>query len=66
MGNKLITCEIASKMLGLSRDYIRLLCWNGKIKAQKIGQNWVFTESAIKHIYRKRKTKKGIDDAGNE
>jgi hypothetical protein len=56
---KLLTCETAGKILGLSRDYLRLLCWNGSIKkASKIGNNWVFPHSSIEDIKRKRVAKK--------
>ncbi len=54
----LITTIIAAEKLGLTSDYIRQLCARGKIKAKKIGHNWLFTESAIKHIKRKRHSKK--------
>ncbi len=54
---KLITCRIAAKILGLSPDYIRRLCGTGKIKAEKLGHDWLFPEESIKDIKRQRKKK---------
>ena len=55
--NRLITCAIAAEMLGFSPDYIRRLCLDGKIDAQKIGHDWIFPMSAIANIRRQRKLK---------
>lgn len=55
--NRLITTAIAAQMLGFTRDYIRQLCADGEIKADKLGHDWIFPESAIKHIKRKRQKK---------
>ena len=54
---KLITTAIAAKMLGLTADYIRQLCSKGKIEAQRVGHDWIFTEEDIKHIKRQRNKK---------
>jgi len=56
--SKLITTSLAAKMLGFTPDYIRRLILDGKIKAEKLGHNWVFTEAAIKHVKRIRFSKK--------
>ena len=61
MKAKLINTVEAAQRLGFTRDYVRLLCVNGRIKAQKVGQDWVMTESAIKNIRRKVKLKEGED-----
>lgn len=55
--NKLITSAQAAKQLGFSADYIRHLILEGKIKAEKIGRNWVLYPSAIKNIKRVRSRK---------
>jgi excisionase family DNA binding protein len=58
---KLLNTAIVAKMLGLSADYIRRLCRQGKIKAEKIGTDWLTDENALKHITRKRKPKEKAD-----
>lgn len=55
--NKWLTSAIGAKILGFSQAYIRRLCGTGKIKAEKKGRDWVFPESSIKNITRKRKEK---------
>lgn len=63
--NKLITCAIAAEKLGFSRDYVRRMCLLGKIKAEKLGNDWIFPLSAIKHIRRQRRLREksdGIDE----
>lgn len=52
--SKLITCAVAAQMLGFTADYIRKLCVNGDIRAQKMGKIWIMTHAAIKHIKRQR------------
>ncbi len=59
MSNKttLLNCNGAAEVVGLSPNYIRKLCANGKIKAEKIGTDWFIKPSALKEITRKRKPK---------
>lgn len=52
--SKLLTCTKAAKILGFTADYVRRLCIDGKIKAEKLGNDWVFPASAIKDIKRQR------------
>lgn len=47
---KLMTSNMAAKILGYSADYIRRLCLDGTIKATKFGNTWVFPESSIKDL----------------
>jgi excisionase family DNA binding protein len=54
---KLLTTVLAAKILGLSPDYVRRLCLDGIIQAQKLGHDWLMYESAIKGITRQRKKK---------
>jgi excisionase family DNA binding protein len=44
----------AAQLLGLTQDYVRKLILQGKIKALKLGHNWLCTRKAIKHIKRQR------------
>ena len=46
----------ASKLLGVSQDYIRWLAWKDRIKAQKLGRDWVILELKYKSKW-KRKSK---------
>jgi len=54
---KLITSATAAKMLGFSASYIRQLCLEGKIKAEKLGHDYLIQEKDIKHIERQRKAR---------
>ncbi len=54
---KVITTTIAAKILGFTPSYIRRLCISGKIKAEKHGHDWLFTEKDLKDIKRQRKEK---------
>lgn len=50
---KFITTKIAADRLGYSQDYIRKLCAEGKIVAQRLAHDWIFSEAAIKHLHQK-------------
>lgn len=52
--NKLITSAMAAKLSGFSPDYIRRLILDGKIKAIKIGHDYLMLPKDIAHIKRKR------------
>ena len=45
----------AAKIIGCTPDYIRRLILDGKIEAQKIGQNWTMTDKDIAHFKMKEK-----------
>ncbi len=57
---KLITTHDAAELLGFSHDHIRRLCREGKIKAEKLGNNWLLTEKSLKNIKRMRVEKKEL------
>jgi len=44
---KFISLAAAAKMTNYSQDYISLLCRQGKLKAEKLGRNWVTTKEWI-------------------
>ena len=46
----LITSSQAAERLGYTASYIRRLCASGRIKAKKLGHNWVFSLAEIKDI----------------
>lgn len=45
---KFISLAEAAKITNYSQDYISLLCRQGKMKAQKLGRNWVTTEGWVR------------------
>ena len=55
---KVITTLIAAQLLGFSQSYIRRLCIQGNIDAQKLGHDWIINEKCLKNIKRKRKENK--------
>lgn len=65
--HKLITCKMAAAQLGMSAEYIRRLIMDGKIKAERLGHDWLMTPKAISHIKRQRKSStKESEDADSE
>lgn len=54
---KYLTSAQAAEILGFTRDHIRRLILKGKIKAEKLGHNWLTTPKAISNIKRLRKSK---------
>lgn len=62
--SKLITTKIAAGILGFSQDYVRQLCVEKKIKAQKLSHDWIMEKEAIRHIKRQRNKKELIDGSG--
>ncbi len=59
----LLTSKQAAEKVGLSPDYIRKLCINGTIKAEKYGNTWITTKAALKNIKRQRHPMKEKEDA---
>lgn len=57
--NQLISTAGAAKKLGFTQDWVRKLCIEGKIKAIKIGHDWIIDEKDLRDIKRVRITKKG-------
>lgn len=51
--NYLTSAEVA-QVLGFSHDYVRKLILTGKIKAEKLGRNWIVNEKNIRKIQRQR------------
>lgn len=51
----LIPLADASRLSGLSNDHLRRLAEQGKLRAQKIGRNWVTTEKAVEEYLKNRK-----------
>lgn len=52
--DELISLSEASEFCGLSSDHLRRLAEQGKLKAKKIGRNWVTSRAAIEEYLEKR------------
>jgi excisionase family DNA binding protein len=63
---KFITSKQAAEKLGFTPDYIRKMCVEGRIKAEKLGSVWVTTLSAIRKIKRQRHSKESGNGIGSE
>lgn len=53
---KLLTSAMAAKILGFTADHVRHLIGKGKIKAVKLGHDWIVEPKAIAHIKRLRRS----------
>lgn len=49
-----LTSVEAGKLLGFSTDYIRCLIARGKLKAEKLGRNWIILKEELQKVERKR------------
>ena len=52
-GDYLTSAEVAA-VLGFSHDYVRKLILKGKIKAEKLGRNWIVNKKNINKVHRQR------------
>jgi excisionase family DNA binding protein len=53
--NNLISLSEAASISGLSPDHLRRLAEQGKLRAKKIGRNWVTTKEALSDYIEKRR-----------
>jgi excisionase family DNA binding protein len=65
--NYLTSAEVA-QALGVSHDYVRKLITKGKIKAEKLGRNWIVNKKNLEHVSRQRfpRTKENGQDGSQE
>lgn len=56
MLENLISLAEAAHISNLSQDHLRRLAEQGKLKAQKIGRNWVTTREAVEEYLQNRKS----------
>ena len=65
--NYLTSAEVA-QALGVSHDYVRKLIVKGKIKAEKLGRNWIVNKKNLENIHRQRfpRTKESGQDGSRE
>ena len=51
---KLISLAEAAKLSGLSPDYLRKIAEKGRLRAEKIGRNWITTLEAVEQYKQTR------------
>jgi excisionase family DNA binding protein len=55
--DKYLSCNEAATLLGFTADHIRRMISKGRIKAEKVGRDWMIKATALKGITRLRKRK---------
>lgn len=62
-----VTSSEAATLLGFSADHVRKLIRTGKIKAERIGRNWIIDKRNLEKIHRRRFVKpKENEDYGSQ
>lgn len=63
-----LTSAEAARALGFSHDYVRKLILQGKLKAEKLGRNWIIEKRDLRKIHRQRfpRTKESMENGINE
>ncbi len=63
-----MTCAEAAESLGFSPDYMRKLINKGRIKAEKLGRNWIIEKKSLAKIHRQRfpRHKENVDDGSHQ
>ncbi len=51
---ELITLAEAARRYGLSHDYLRRVAGKGRLKAQKVGRDWLTTAKAVEEYIASR------------
>lgn len=52
--NDVMTTSQVATLLQLSPDYVRLLCRTNKLRAKKIGNDWLITAKDVKYLKRNK------------
>lgn len=61
-----MTSTEAAKILGFTSDHVRKLIYQGKIKGEKLGRNWIIEKRYLDKIHRQRFPRnKEIDENGS-
>lgn len=55
--DKYLTTIEAAKLLGFTADHVRRLISKEKIKAEKVGQNWLILPKSLSGVKRQRISK---------
>ncbi len=66
MKNKYLTSAMAAEIMNISPAYVRRLILDGKIKAEKMGHDWILRTIDIKKFARTRINKKKESENGCE
>jgi excisionase family DNA binding protein len=63
-----VTCAEAANTLGFSHDHVRKLINQGRLKAEKLGRNWIIEKKNLDKIHRQRfpRHKEKVDDGSNQ
>jgi len=60
----LTSAEVA-ELYGFTPDHVRHLINDGKLKAEKLGRNWIIKKKHLKNLKRIRKSSKEIAEHGS-
>jgi excisionase family DNA binding protein len=60
---KFLTSKQAAEKLGFAPGYIRRMCVDGTINAEKLGKTWIINVTELKKIKRQRHPKETDKDA---
>jgi len=63
-----MTASEAAESLGFSKDHVRKLINQGRIKAEKLGRNWIIEKKNLEKIHRQRfpRNKENVDDGSHQ
>ncbi len=63
-----VTSAEAAVLLGFSRDHVRKLIIQGRLKAEKLGRNWIIEKKNLEKIHRQRfpRHKENVDDGSHQ
>jgi excisionase family DNA binding protein len=63
-----VTSAEAAELLGFSRDHVRKLIIQGRIKAEKLGRNWIIEKKNLDKIHRQRfpRHKENAEDGSHQ
>jgi excisionase family DNA binding protein len=63
-----VTSAEAAELLGFSRDHVRKLIIQGRIKAEKLGRNWIIEKKNLDKISRQRfpRIKENVDNGSHQ
>lgn len=63
-----VTSAEAAVLLGFSRDHVRKLIIQGRLKAEKLGRNWIIEKKNLEKIHRQRfpRHKENVEDGSNQ
>lgn len=63
---KYLTTKMIAEKMGFTPDYIRRLCGNGKIKAIRLGHDWMISDQDFEDWLMSREQNKELENAGSD